>query len=379
MKTRFTTGQNIVLALLSLFILTGLLADFIANDKAILCKDDSGIHFPIFSKQTFSDCSFTIYPPIRYKFNNIDEANANFSAPFNKKNISSVQQKHFLGTDQLGRDVASGMVHGIKIALLTGTLSMIIALIIGLIFGLFGAYYGNNSLKIRRTTLLSIAFIFFAVIYFFSYIELFIHSFPNFMFFVLGILIILILIQKVLGLIPKLSDKTILPLDMIISSFIEIFQSLPGSFLILILVSLFTKASIYNVILVIGLLKWPMIARYVRAEMLKIKAQRYIEASKAIGLTDWGIIWKHAMPATLTPVIVAVSFGFASAILLESALSFLGIGLPADHVSLGSLLSETRKNYEAWWLAVFPGIAIFGIVFIFNYMGDMLSKKISRK
>jgi len=122
-----------------------------------------------------------------------------------------------------------------------------------------------------------------------------------------------------------------------------------------------------------------MIARYVRAEMLKIREQRYIEASKAIGMSDLRILFRHAAPATLTPVIVAVAFGFSSAILLESALSFLGIGLPADHVSFGSMLSEARNNYEAWWLAIFPGMAIFCLVFAFNYRGDRISKQKEKK
>jgi peptide/nickel transport system permease protein len=112
--------------------------------------------------------------------------------------------------------------------------------------------------------------------------------------------------------------------------------------------------------------------------MFKIKEETFIEASKALGLTDRIIIWRHALPHALTSVIVALSFGFAGTILLESTLSFLGIGIPADHVSWGSLLSDARHNYSAWWLAVFPGLAIFIMILIFRSIGNMVLKKINR-
>lgn len=378
-RFRWTSGTIVNTTVLGLFIFAAIFSPFLANDKPILCKSPDGYRIPVFSKTTDETCEVLIQPLIRYKYNNIDQQNANFKAPGDEQKLETGQQKHLLGTDQLGRDVASGMIHGARIALITGGLSMIIALIIGMFFGLIGGYFGNNGWQTKRyKVVLFILFVLF-LFYFLSYYSAIVHSFTHFLvltgtFFVVGIILYLLLSRFV-----YFKKRIKIPVDLLFSNFIELFQSLPGSFIILILVSLFTKASIFNVILVIGLLRWPMIARYVRAEMLKIKEQRYIESSKAIGMKDWRIILKHAMPATLTPVIVAVAFGFSSAILLESTLSFLGIGLPADHVSFGSMLSEARKNYEAWWMAVFPGMAIFLLVYIFNYLGDRVGQLIDKR
>lgn len=364
---------------LGVFAIIGLFSPFFANDNPIFTKDDAGFHFTLFEKNQITGYTYALYPLIRYDHTNIDEANSNFVSPSGPQKLRPGQQVHLLGTDQVGRDIAAGMIHGSRIALLTGSFSMAIALIIGLLIGLTGAYYGNSGLRVQRKVIYLLFIAFFSVSYFAGYADFLLSNRIASGLFLLSVVVLILFLEIVLRKLPHFKAKITIPLDLLFSNFMEIFQSLPGSFLILILVSLFTKASVYNVILIIGFLRWPMIARYVRAEMLKIKEQRYIEASRAIGMKDIRIILKHAMPATLTPVIVAVAFGFSSAILLESALSFLGIGLPADHVSFGSMLNEARKNYEAWWLAVFPGLAIFSLVFLLNYVGDKLSKKIERK
>lgn len=368
--------SHLAFGILTVFLLTAVFSRFIANEKPLVCKGPTGIHWYWMGSHPNSLCEPLIHALICYDYNTIDDRNANFRSPFDDQDLLPGQQRHYMGTDQLGRDVAAGMVHGSLVALITGSFSMAIALIIGLLFGLFGAYYGNTDFRISRIKLIAPAWILFSGVYLLMYQKLFADSILMILGMVSFIVLPALLMYLVLKRIPWFAKKLSIPLDLLFSGFIEIFQSLPGSFLILILVSLFTKASIWNVILIIGLLRWPMIARYVRAEMLKIKEQRFIEASRAIGMTDLRIIFRHALPAALTPVIVAVAFGFSSAILLESALSFLGIGLPADHVSFGSMLNEARKNYEAWWMAVFPGMAIFLLVFSLNYIGDSLSRKI---
>jgi len=378
-KMKFDIINVLAIVFLSIFILTAIFSPFLANDKAIFCKNDEGFHIPLLRKDLQAECDYRIDPLIKYKYNNIDSRNANFASPHGPQKLNKGQQRHFLGTDQLGRDVAAGLIHSSRVAILTGALSMFIALVIGMFFGLLGAFYGNDGYSLKRSKIFNGVYITLGLLYFIGNLELFTSSYKNGGLLFLVILLLILFTRFILTKFSFFSKRITVPLDLIFSNFIEIFQSLPGSFLILILVSLFTKASLLNVILIIGLMRWPMIARYVRAEMLKIKEQRYIEASRAIGMTDWRIIFKHAMPATLTPVIVAIAFGFSSAILLESSLSFLGIGLPADHVSFGSILSEARKNYDAWWLAVFPGLAIFLLVFTFNYLGDQISKSIEKK
>jgi peptide/nickel transport system permease protein len=122
----------------------------------------------------------------------------------------------------------------------------------------------------------------------------------------------------------------------------------------------------------IALTSWTGIARLTRAEILRIKKLDYIQAAKALGYSQSRIIMRHALLNGLAPALVAIAFGVASTILIESSLSFLGIGLPIDTVTWGSMLSEGRTQFSAWWMTVFPGLAIFITVTIYNILGDAL-------
>ncbi len=366
---------------LILFVLTGLFADFIANDQPIICKDNTGYHYPILSKNfnPGKDCKVVLNPIIRYSGNSIDKLNAGAVSPFGNQNLKQYQQRHFLGTDHLGRDVLAGLIHGTKIALKIGTFSMFLAFIFGLLMSLYPSYYGDTGYRTKISSLVLILLFVFIFIYFIFYRESIFSVLKqndfSVILVVLGLIIFLVIFWVLLLKIPLLRKPVSLPLDSFFTTIIKLFQSLPGTFVVLVMISLFKKPSMYNIIIVIAFLKWPIIARYIRAEMLKIKQERFIEASKALGLSDNIIIWRHALPHVLTAVIVALSFGFAGTILLESTLSFLGIGLPVDHVSWGSILSEARADFSAWWLAIFPGFAIFLTILLFNYIGNNISKK----
>ncbi len=124
---------------------------------------------------------------------------------------------------------------------------------------------------------------------------------------------------------------------------------------------------------VIGFTSWTGIARFIRAELLRVRSLEYIEAANALGFSSTRTLLRHAIPNSLSPVLIAVAFGIASAILVESILSFLGIGVPAETVTWGSLLSTARKYSQDWWLAVFPGFAIFITVTVFNLIGEGLT------
>jgi peptide/nickel transport system permease protein len=126
--------------------------------------------------------------------------------------------------------------------------------------------------------------------------------------------------------------------------------------------------------IIIGLLSWTGIAQFVRAELLRIRRQEYIEAAQALGFSDRRILFRHALPNALTPVLITVAFGIAGAVLLESFLSFLGIGLAAESVTWGTMLNLARYQFNAWWLAVFPGLAIFFTVTLFNLIGERLTE-----
>jgi peptide/nickel transport system permease protein len=366
---------------LIVFFITGVFAGFIANDKPILCKDNNGFRIPVLERNNNyiagENCKILINPLIKYSYKSIDTKNAGFISPFSKQNLKNGQQRHYLGTDQIGRDVLAGMIHGTGIALKVGTFTMALALLLALILSVVPSYYGDNDFKLTWAKTMVLILTVLAVIYLLININLFL-SFSLFDIALTIFFMILILagIFYLIKTIPVFRNEVAIPLDSQISIFTKLFQSLPGTFIVLILISLFSQASIYNIILVIAILKWPLISRYIRAEILKIKEERFIEASKTLGLKDQIVIVRHILPHIWTPVIVALSFGFAGTILLESTLSFLGIGIPADHVSWGSLLNQARQNYSAWWLAVFPGLAIFWIIYTFNEIGNSISDKI---
>jgi peptide/nickel transport system permease protein len=154
---------------------------------------------------------------------------------------------------------------------------------------------------------------------------------------------------------------------------IEIVNSIPGLLLILSIVAIIEEQSVFYIMAIIGLIGWTGIARFIRAELLRVRNLEYIEAAQALGYSEWRIIARHAIPNALTPVLITIAFGVASAILMEAFLSFLGIGVAAEEVTWGSLLNLARSKFSAWWLAIFPGLAIFVTVTVFNLLGEGLT------
>jgi len=159
-------------------------------------------------------------------------------------------------------------------------------------------------------------------------------------------------------------------MDVILSRLIEVMICFPTFFLIITIIA-FLPPSIYNIMIAIGFTGWTGVARLIRGEFLKIRQTAYVEAEKALGAKDLRIIFRHILPNALAPTLVVATFGVADAILIESALSFLGFGVPPPTASWGELLSQSRSYIDfAWWLASFPGIAIFITVTIYNLVGE---------
>src|SRR5947209_758589 len=145
--------------------------------------------------------------------------------------------------------------------------------------------------------------------------------------------------------------------DWLVSRLIEIVLCFPFLFLVLGIVALFGP-SFYTIMIALGLTSWTTEARFIRGEFLRIRDLEFAQAARASGARDGRIIFRHLLPNALAPVLVSSSFGVASAILIESALSFLGFGVPLPTPSWGNILSAAQLHIEyAWWLAVFPGIA----------------------
>ncbi|MCL4135085.1 UNVERIFIED_CONTAM: hypothetical protein GTU68_047024 [Idotea baltica] len=163
-----------------------------------------------------------------------------------------------------------------------------------------------------------------------------------------------------------------------VSRLIEVIVCIPRLFLIIAIVAV-AKPSIILVMVIIGLTSWTGIARLIRAELLKVRNLEYTEAAQALGYSDWRIMFKHAIPNALSPVLIAVAFGIAGAILIEAFLSFIGIGVPAEVVTWGSLLNLARSAPTAWWLAIFPGFAIFLTITFFNLIGEGLTDALDPK
>lgn len=159
--------------------------------------------------------------------------------------------------------------------------------------------------------------------------------------------------------------------DMIGMRIVEVFEAIPTLFLLLTFVAFF-GSNLYMLMVIIGLTSWTGYSRYLRAEFLKLREQDYVQAARALGLPLRSILFKHMLPNGIAPVLVAASFGVASAILAEATLSFLGLGV-VDAPSWGQMLNQAVRSASFnWWMAIFPGGAIFLTVFAYNLIGDAL-------
>ena len=163
--------------------------------------------------------------------------------------------------------------------------------------------------------------------------------------------------------------------DVVVSRLLEVMMVFPTFFLILTVMGIVERTSIWLVMLVIGLTGWPGVARLIRGEILRVRELDYVAASRALGGSDARIILRHVIPNAIGPVLVAATFGVAGAILTESALSFLGFGTPPPAPSWGELLTQAYEyavTPGAWWLTVFPGLCIFVTVTAYNLVGEGL-------
>jgi len=158
--------------------------------------------------------------------------------------------------------------------------------------------------------------------------------------------------------------------DNLIMRFVDVMLCFPTFFLILAVIALL-EPNIWNIMVVIGITGWMGVARLVRAEFLSLKERDFTAAEKALGAKDFRIIFRHILPNALAPVLVSATLGVAGAILTESALSFLGIGVQPPTPSWGNILTAGKDNIEiAWWLSLYPGMAILITVVGYNLLGE---------
>lgn len=180
-----------------------------------------------------------------------------------------------------------------------------------------------------------------------------------------------IIIGVLLGGIAGYYGKTV---DSVIMRIADVFACLPFLPIAITIVAML-KPSIYNMMLVLAFLGWPGIARIVRAEILSLREREFMEAATALGISDFRKIVGHLLPNTMASVIVSATIGIAGAILTESALSFLGLGVAPPTPSWGNMLTDAQNQYvlrNRWWLWIPPGLAIFITVMSLNLLGDGL-------
>jgi peptide/nickel transport system permease protein len=165
--------------------------------------------------------------------------------------------------------------------------------------------------------------------------------------------------------------------DAVVSRAVDVMLSLPTFFLLIVIQSLFPPSAL-NVALIIGATSWMMLARVVRGQFLSLKRREFVEAARALGAGPVRIVFRHLLPSASSQIIVFFTLGLADAVLVESALSFLGLGVPAYQASWGNMLSDGQVSIVSgfWWVALFPGLMILLTALSINLVGDGLQESL---
>jgi peptide/nickel transport system permease protein len=276
---------------------------------------------------------------------------------------------YLLGTDELGRDVFARMMQGAWVSLTVGFVAVGIAVIVGIFLGGISGYYGLNAVTADHLITAALIIIGMGLLAAKA-------TTLGTLLLIMGCLSFIFFQgwkkrQAETGWAKVLWIRTI-SIDTLIMRFVDIMLCFPSFFLILTVVALL-PASIYNIMIIIGLTSWMGTTRFVRAEFLSLREQDFVTAAHALGVSSGRIIFRHMIPNAVAPVLVSATIGIASAILTEAGLSFLGLGVPPPHATWGNILSD-GKNYifDAPWLTFIPGIAILIVVLSFNLFGEGL-------
>jgi ABC-type dipeptide/oligopeptide/nickel transport system permease subunit len=264
------------------------------------------------------------------------------------------------------------MLQGAWVSLTVGFVAVGISVFIGIIIGGIAGYFGQHHIRIDHILLTSLL-IFGVGLISTTWTRL------GTVCLVLGFLLICYLMltkrksrKKLIPTWTKLLFKNAISVDTLIMRIVDIMLCFPSFFLILTVVALL-PASIYNIMIVIGLTSWMGTTRFVRAEFLSLREQDFVAAVRALGLSNYRIIFRHMMPNAIAPVLVSATIGIATAILTEAGLSFLGFGVPPPHATWGNILSDGKRFiFDAPWLTFIPGIVILIVVLSFNLFGEGL-------
>lgn len=404
-------GNKVIAICIIVWILVALLADIIATEKPLAISYDGKTSFPafyaVFNHEEVSSSSvyekinwkqieteFVIWAPIPWSHEVPDAYNRDFIGPLDKQIIRSIsgemveipfRQRHLLGTDRIGRDLFAMIIHGSRISLKIGLLSTLIAGMIGIFLGGISGFFGNTGLLVFRSQYISgvsgfLLGLFWAFISrstiittaFETSLALSILQLLLSILILLSTTVILFYFGKFITLGKWLKEKVSIPIDDLIQRFSELFSTVPKILLLLTLAAVLKDKSVGVVVVIIGLTGWTGVSRFTRAEIMKIKTMPFIQAARIQGFSERAILGKYALPNSMGPVFIELAFLISGSILAESSLSFLGVGVPVEIATWGSILSEGRQDFDAWWMVIFPGLAIFFAVVLFNSLGQRL-------
>ncbi len=365
---------------ISLVLFLGIFGVFIANEKPIYYQGNSPLlnhiryqlgmgryqeDFKISALQLKSGAVCTLIP---YSTTTIDMNNSGAVGPFDTQDLPNLHFRHWLGTDELGRDVFSGIIYGCSTAILIGFGAVFIAFLFGIFVGTVSGYYGNKGFQMNVLSILVFILCTF-IIYWISF-ELYLDF--ALIYGILGVFLTIYLIVNINKLPLR---KYYIPLDIILMRIIEILHTIPSLLLIIIICGLIPKSGIGTIIMIIAWVSWGQFAKIARADVLKTKEADYIQYAKQAGISNFKIMLKHIIPNILTNSIQLMILSIPSAILAESILSFIGIGFGPDHVSWGSILAQSRVNMSAWWLYVFPTMFLVFTTLSMNRVGRYVGMK----
>lgn len=287
---------------------------------------------------------------------------------FEKKGTK--RKRYLLGTDKFGRDNLSRLILGVRVSISVGLLAALISLIIGLFFGSIAGFYQKSPPKVSIWIIPAIIIAIAILVYLFGI--------PNTLIRVLSLLLFPITIIGLSWLFQKMLSgvwdrKFTLPVDDMVMWFINVFWSIPLLLLVFALV-LALGREFWQIYLAVGLTMWVEIARIVRGQFLSLREKEYVEAAESLGFSNFRTITKHILPNCIGPIIVITAANFATAIIIEAGLSFLGIGVQPPQPSWGTMLNEYYQyiGSNKSFLAIIPGLAIMLLVLAFNLMGNGL-------